>query len=238
MEFGEPRREDFETEVETYVLLWYTWEKTEMNGDDGMIAYIKGELEEIREDAVVVSNHGMGYELRVPGTVLAGLPPVGSEVKLYTYLYIREDLLVLYGFLTRDELKVFQLLITVSGIGPKGALAILSKVTTDELRFAVLTDDVKLISSVPGIGAKTAGKLIIELKDKLSVGEDILDGPAVPGAALSDGGAGELKNDVVMALVALGYSNSEAVRAVKQVGSVQGMDSDALLSAALRKISS
>ncbi len=198
-----------------------------------MIAFISGLLEDVYEDSIVVSNQGMGYELKVPATVLGRLPAIGSAVKLYTYLYVREDVIMLYGFSTRDELEVFKLLITVSGIGPKGAIGILSKVTTDELRFAVMTDDVKTISSAPGIGAKTAGKLIIELKDKLKVTG--LSSP-VSLEQTSDGGVMDVRKDVIMALVSLGYSSSEATRAVNKVEDVQGMDSDRLLSLALRNM--
>lgn len=197
-----------------------------------MIAYIKGELAEVYEDSVVVESNGVGYDLKVPATVLMQLPVIGSEVKIYTYLYVREDAVMLFGFLTRDELEVFKLLITVSGIGPKGALAILSKVTTDELRFAVMTDDVKTISGAPGIGAKTAGKLIIELKDKLKV-KEVFEPVRQPVAA---NGSQDIRMDVIMALEALGYSSTEAARAVKQVGDAGTMDADALLSVALRKI--
>ncbi len=197
-----------------------------------MIAYIKGELAEVYEDSVVVESNGVGYDLKVPATVLMQLPVIGSEVKIYTYLYVREDAVMLFGFLTRDELEVFKLLITVSGIGPKGALAILSKVTTDELRFAVMTDDVRTISGAPGIGAKTAGKLIIELKDKLKV-KEVFEPVTQPVAA---NGSQDIRMDVIMALEALGYSSTEAARAVKQVGDAGTMDADALLSAALRKI--
>lgn len=106
-----------------------------------MYSYIKGELVEIAEDLIVVEANNIGYNIHVPGQVLSYLPERGSEVKIYTYLYIREDAMMLYGFLTRDDLNVFKLLLGVSGIGPKGALAILSVMTTDDLRFAVLGDD-------------------------------------------------------------------------------------------------
>lgn len=133
-----------------------------------MISYIKGELTEIMEDAIVVENNGIGFNIRVPATVISEFCVTGEQVKVYTYLQIREDAHSLYGFLTRDDLEIFKMLINVNGIGPKGALAILSTISPDDLRFAVLSDDVKLISSAPGIGAKTAQKLIIVLKTGLS----------------------------------------------------------------------
>ena len=135
-----------------------------------MYSYIKGELSEIvAENHIVVENGGIGYNIYIPGQVLSLLPGVGEEVKIYTYLCVREDAFILYGFLTRDDLNVFKLLIGVSGIGPKGALAILSVMSTDDLRFAVLSDDAKAIAKAPGVGNKTAQRLIIELKDKLSL---------------------------------------------------------------------
>lgn len=200
-----------------------------------MISFIKGELADINEDTIVVEANCVGYEIFVPGTVLASLPIIGSEVKIYTYLNVREDAMELFGFLTKDELNVFKLLITVSGIGPKGGLAILNQVTPDELRIAVATDDVKAISAAKGIGAKTAGKLIIELKDKLKVADTIDTGRAIK-AIGNSAEANDVRMDVILALEALGYSSTEASRAVKQVGDTSGMDADTLLSAALRKI--
>lgn len=199
-----------------------------------MISYIKGELVEVTENAIVLDHGGMGFSVMMPASILAKLPQIGSELKVHTYLYVKEDILDLYGFLTKDDLKIFKLLITVNGIGPKGALAILSAMTPDDLRFAVLAGDAKTISKAPGIGNKTAQKLIIELKDKLKI-EDMLDS--------SDGGY-ETSSDMgdtaaaeaVMALTALGYSAADATRAVKLVDNAGNMDSEALLKAALKKL--
>ncbi len=200
-----------------------------------MISYIKGELVELTENAIVLDHDGMGFLIMMPASILAKLPAVGSELKVHTYLYVKEDALDLYGFLTKDDLKVFRLLITVSGIGPKGALAILSTMSPDDLRFAVLAGDSKTISKAPGIGSKTAQKLIIELKDKLKI-EDVLDGGAdggyEPQSDMGDTAAAE----AVMALTALGYSSADATRAVKQVDGGADMDSEALLKAALKKL--
>ena len=132
-----------------------------------MIAYIKGELAATDVDTVVVEAGGLGYEIYVPASVYEGLPALGAQVRLHTYLHVREGGIQLFGFLDRDSLEVFKLLITVSGIGPKGALGVLSVISPNELRFAILADDAKTISRAPGIGAKTARKLILELKDKL-----------------------------------------------------------------------
>lgn len=200
-----------------------------------MISYIKGEFVELTENAIVLDHDGMGFLIMMPASILAKLPAVGSELKVHTYLYVKEDALDLYGFLTKDDLKVFRLLITVSGIGPKGALAILSTMSPDDLRFAVLAGDSKTISKAPGIGSKTAQKLIIELKDKLKI-EDVLDGGAdggyEPQSDMGDTAAAE----AVMALTALGYSSADATRAVRQVDGGADMDSEALLKAALKKL--
>ena len=199
-----------------------------------MISYIKGELVEVTENAIVLDHGGMGFSIMMPASILAKLPQIGSELKVHTYLYVKEDILDLYGFLTKDDLKIFKLLITVNGIGPKGALAILSAMTPDDLRFAVLAGDAKTISKAPGIGNKTAQKLIIELKDKLKI-EDVLDssdGVYETSSDMGDTAAAE----AVMALTALGYSAADATRAVKLVDNAGNMDSEALLKAALKKL--
>ena len=136
-----------------------------------MYSYIIGEFVEMTPEGIVIENNGIGYDIKTSSLTAENIPKSGEFVKVYTYLHVREDDMSLYGFLTRDELNVFKLLINVNGIGPKGALGILSAISTDDLRFAVLSDDVNLIKSCPGVGAKTAQRLIIELKDKLKVEE-------------------------------------------------------------------
>lgn len=203
-----------------------------------MYSYIKGELVEIAEDLIVVEANNIGYNIHVPGQVLSYLPERGSEVKIYTYLYIREDAMMLYGFLTRDDLNVFKLLLGVSGIGPKGALAILSVMTTDDLRFAVLVDDEKTIAKAPGIGAKTAKRLILELKDKLKLEdafESALEHNGESGSAPGQG-TNAVKNEAVQALTALGYSSSEALKALQNVEITDGMDVETVLKQALKQM--
>ena len=141
-----------------------------------MIAFVKGILDMVEEDRIVIENQGMGMEILVPGSILPELPQVGNEVKIYTYMHVREDVMQLFGFRTRDEKEMFKLLITVNGVGPKGALGILSVMDVDTLRFAILSDDAKSISKAPGIGNKTASKVILELRDKCRL-EDMLDTP-------------------------------------------------------------
>ena len=201
-----------------------------------MISYIKGELTEVFEDTVVVETNGIGYNIRVPGSVLDRLPSVGSSVRIYTYLYVKEDAMNLFGFLSRDDLSVFKLLLNVSGIGPKGALAILSTIGPDDLRFAVLSEDVKTISSAPGIGAKTAKRLIIELKDKLKLAEVFETALANKEKALSENDVLLAKNEAVEALVALGYASAQAMKAVQQVENAEEKDSEQILKEALKKL--
>lgn len=201
-----------------------------------MISYIKGELTEVFEDTVVVETNGIGYNIRVPGSVLDRLPSVGSSVRIYTYLYVKEDAMNLFGFLNRDDLSVFKLLLNVSGIGPKGALAILSTIGPDDLRFAVLSEDVKTISSAPGIGAKTAKRLIIELKDKLKLAEVFETALANKEKASSENDVLLAKNEAVEALVALGYASAQAMKAVQQVENAEEKDLEQILKEALKKL--
>ena len=199
-----------------------------------MISYIRGTLVGVEDDKAVVDVNGVGFGIFMPGQSMTLLPPIGEEVKLHTYMNVREDAMQLFGFLTRDDLKVFKLVIGVSGIGPKGGLSILSKLSPDELRFAVMAGDAKAISAAPGIGKKTAEKLIIELKDKLNI-EDVLERGAsdvnVPAASSHTNGA---QAEAIQALVALGYSNTEAVKAVKKVQVDDATTVEDILKAALK----
>ena len=198
-----------------------------------MLAYIKGELVASEENKVIIENGGIGYSVFMPLKSLGNLPPNGSTVKIYTYLNVKEDAMQLFGFLTKDDLDVFKLVITVNGIGPKGGLAILSTLTPDELRFAVMEKDVKTISSAPGIGKKTAEKLIIELKDKLSI-EDCLKGSDdEAGSAVASQDA-SVQSDAIQALVALGYGSTEALRAVKNIEVDETTTVEDILKAALK----
>lgn len=200
-----------------------------------MYSYIRGILTEIEEDKIVVEANGIGYNIYTTAQTFQYLPAVGEEVKVYTYLHLREDIMMLYGFLTKDDLKVFKLLIGVNGIGPKGALAILSVMTTDDLRFAVLGDDAKAIAKAPGVGAKTAQRLILELKDKLNL-EDAFEQKLEHQTATVLPKGNSVKNDAVQALVALGYSSSEALKAMSDIEITEDTDVEALLKAALKNM--
>ncbi len=200
-----------------------------------MISFIKGELKEVGIDFVVVENHGIGYLIKVPATVVTMLPAIGSEIQIFTYLYIREDILDLYGFLEKEDITVFRLLLGVSGIGPKGALAILSTISVDDLRFAVLAGDAKTIAKAPGIGSKTAQKMVIELKDKLKL-EEVFE-QKLAKEAKDVGQTKEIQNETVQALTALGYSPTDALRAVRAVTVTEDMTVETLLKASLKKMS-
>lgn len=202
-----------------------------------MISFIKGCIEEKNEKSIFLDVNGVGYEVYMPTGSASMLPSVGENVKIHTYLQISENGVGLYGFLTKDELNVFKLLITVNGIGPKGAVGILSALTANELRLAVLSDDDKAISKAPGIGAKTAKKLILELKDKFHL-EDALEEFEEPSKAVVRGKA-ELNDahaEAVQALTALGYSNSDALKAVRMANNGEIASTEDLLKAALKQL--
>lgn len=188
---------------------------------------------ETEEDMIVVEAGSVGYNIRVPLSVIDGLPGIGEEVRIYTYLQVREDAMSLYGFLTRQDLKMFRQLLGVNGIGPRGALGLLSALRPDDLRLAIISGDVKAISRAPGIGSKTAQRLILDLKDRISVDEMI---PRQEAAleAKSRGGLGEAGNEAVSALVTLGYSAMEASRAVRQVEITESMTTEDVLKASLK----
>lgn len=200
-----------------------------------MIAFIKGILDTVSEDRIIVENQGVGFEILVPGSVAQALPQVGNTVKIYTYTYVREDVLQLYGFLTKDGMDMFKLLITVNGIGPKGALGILSVMDVDTLRLAILSDDAKSIAKAPGIGAKTASKLVLELKDKCHL-EDILESGMEASQPLSGGVDNEARNDAIQALVALGYSATEATAAIRKTEVTPDMTVEDILKQSLKNL--
>lgn len=179
-----------------------------------MIAYIKGELAAVEETSVIVEQQGIGFRIYTPvheELVRIGL---GSEVKLHTYMNVREDAMILYGFLHLEALQLFKQLINVNGVGPKYALAILTAMTTDQVVLAIAAEDKKALTKVPGIGAKTAARIILDLKDKVGQPAGNLSLPAgAEVVAVSAGAASE----AIAALMALGYSQAEAAGVVGKV---------------------
>lgn len=202
-----------------------------------MIAFVKGTIDTISDDMVVIDTGSIGYNVKISTSTASRLPGIGMECKIYTYTLVREDMFQLYGFLSKDDLEIFKKLITVNGIGPKGGLAILSVMSADDLRFAVIAGDSKAIAKAPGIGSKTAERVILDLKDKISL-EDTLINKDVSAlnVATPDSEINSAKNDAIEALVALGYSASEALRAVKQVVLTEDMDTEAILKNALKNL--
>lgn len=198
-----------------------------------MYAYIKGEIVDITDDNLVLECNNIGYNIRIPLSVAQRLPGVGATVKIYTYTSVREDAFHLFGFLSRDDLEIYKKLIAVNGIGPKGALSILSAMSAEDLRFAILSGDSKAISKAPGIGNKSAERIILELKDKVQLIAD-LAGQVSAGDIQSDSSA---KNEAAEALVSLGYTPAEAFKAINQITITEEMDSGAVLKQALKIIS-
>ena len=200
-----------------------------------MISYLKGELAGAGEGIAVVDVGGMGFRVFITDRDQADLPAVGEPVQLYTYLSVREDAIWLYGFLSEEDRQVFRQLLTVSGVGPKAALGILSALSANDLRFAVFSDDVKAISKAPGVGLKTAKKLILELKDRLKL-EDAIPGGGNMGEEAGSHAQDADVTEAVEALVTLGYSSSEALRAVKRVKMAGNMKTEDILGEALKVI--
>ena len=202
-----------------------------------MISYLRGTLAEKNEDSAVVEAHGVGYQIFVPVPVLSELPPLGESVKIYTYFSVREDGMSLFGFLSRQDLAMFKQLIGVNGIGPKSALGILSALRPDVLRMAVASGDAKTISRAPGVGPKTAQRIILDLKDKIRP-EDVLAGGLEESLAVPEeiSGVGQAGKEAVEALTALGYSAAEAAGVVKKVKITEEMTAEDVLKGALRHL--
>ena len=198
-----------------------------------MYAYIKGTIEYIDVDSFIIDNNGIGYRILSSTNVTSRLK-LHESLTVYTYLNVREDDMTLFGFLSNEEVNVFKLLISVSGIGPKVALSIMSQLTLDELRMAVISEDYKAISKANGVGAKTAQRAVIELKDKFKL-EDIFAENDMSDD-LSDAANDDIITETAMALTSLGYSNVEALRAIKKIEGADKMSSSELLSAALKKM--
>lgn len=203
-----------------------------------VISYIKGPLTEVDEDVIVVEANDVGYNIHVPLSLLESLPPMGSQVKIYTYLRVQEDAMTLYGFGSRQDLKMFRQLLGVNGVGPKGGLALLSALSPADLRLAIISGDAKAIAKAPGIGIKTAQRMILDLKDKVSM-DDVLpslagESPAGESKSAGIAGIGEAGKEAIDALVALGYSPMEASRAVRKADITEDMTSEDVLKASLR----
>ena len=201
-----------------------------------MIYYVKGILTEYTEDGVVIEAGGIGYQITVPVSLMAELPQPGEEVRLYTYYQVTEDARKLFGFASREERSLFTQIIKVSGIGPKLAVSLLGTLTPEELQLAVVSGDVKAIAKAPGMGKKTAEKLILELKDKIDLAAVLQKPSAGPSSAPTV--ITDAFSEAVAALQALGYSSSEALKTVRSIEAADDWTVDQILQEAFRKLAS
>lgn len=203
-----------------------------------MIGFLKGFVCEVTEDNLLLDVNGVGYNIIISAKEAESVTTLNQELKIYTYLSVREDAMKLYGFLSREDLAFFKLLIGVNGIGPKGAQGVLSAMGPDELRYAILSGDAKTISKCPGIGTKTAQRIILDLKDKVDI-EKALD-LSLNGGSASGSDSGALSDDLKeasLALSALGFSSVDAMKAVRSVELVDGMSVEDIIKGALRYLS-
>lgn len=196
-----------------------------------MISYIKGELVYIGENSIIVDNCGIGYNIFVSAKTTYKLPHINNEVKVFTYMDVKEDSLQLYGFLSMEELNMFNLLITVNGVGPKGALAILSDLTPSDILLAISCQDSKALCVGKGIGKKTAEMIILKLKDKISTFGADRENITISADTFTENK--DEKNDAIAGLVALGFTRIEAAKAVESVYT-SDMNSAKIISAALK----
>lgn len=200
-----------------------------------MYAYFIGKITYMTADNVVLEVNNIGYNIKVSAQTIQNLGHLSGEVKLYTYTYVKEDALGLFGFLTREELELFKMMLTVNGIGPKGALSILSTLSVDTLRFAILSGDAKSIAKAPGVGAKSAERLIIDLKDKINAEDVFTLNSSESNVAIV---TRELpaKKEAIEALTALGYSATDALKAVNQITCTEDTTVEEILKQALKVI--
>jgi len=201
-----------------------------------MYAYFIGKVAQINSDSIVLETNGIGYNIIMSSRDMSELVP-GDELKIYTYTSVREDAIWLYGFIEPQSLAFFKLLLTVSGVGPKGAMGILSGASVDDIQMAIIAQDDKMLSKLPGIGAKTAARIIVDLKGKVS-SDDILRGvTGSGGTGVSRTGADSgVKAEATNVLTALGYSASEAMRAIGKVEYDEGISAEDLVTLALQEL--
>ena len=203
-----------------------------------MINYVRGILSEIEDNLIIVEAGGIGYGINVPASLIGELPKAGSAVRIYTYFSVKEDSESLYGFINKEDRDMFRQLISVNGGGPKGALAILSVMRPDDLRLAIATGDSKSISRAQGIGAKTAERVILELKNKVgdinAIGAAVLGGKSA--GTIAAGKQYGPVSEAMDALIMLGYSRMEAGKALSLVNVNEDMPTEEVLRLALKNI--
>lgn len=199
-----------------------------------MFAYIRGKLEYKHNDYIVVEANGVGYKIFTPLSTIQNIEPVGNEVKIYTYLHVREDIMNLYGFVTQEELGMFELLLGVSGVGPKVAISVISSMSPSKFGLSVITDDYKSLTKAPGIGKKTAQRIILELKDKISK-TDLVSTCNDKDEAINEVKDNSRFSEAVSALLVLGYTAFEANKAVTSVFS-EDLDVETIIKNALKTL--
>ena len=180
-----------------------------------MYAYFIGNVTEINSESIVLETNNIGYNIIMPSRAIDGLLS-GDEIKVYTYTAVREDAFLLYDFLNKSELEFFKLLLTVNGIGPKAAITIMSNSSVDDIQVAIIAQDTKALSKLPGIGSKTAGRIILDLKDKIHV-EDIIDNAVSSSKKSENSGINRIKKEASDILSALGISASDSMRALNKL---------------------
>ena len=198
-----------------------------------MYAYIYGEIIEKEPENLVIECNHIGYNIHIAAGMLPKFPAVGQMARVYTYTSVREDAFWLYGFTSKDELALFKQLITVSGIGPKAAMGILSVMDVDTIRLAVISQDAKMIAKAPGVGAKSASRIVLELKDKIKP-EDVI-GKAVDEE--EDSVIATLRQEATEALVSLGYTVSDAYKVLQRLDITENTRVEDVIKMALRQIS-
>ncbi len=198
-----------------------------------MYAYIYGEIIEKEPENLVIECNHIGYNIHIAPGMLPKFPAVGQMARVYTYTSVREDAFWLYGFTSKEELSLFKQLITVSGIGPKAAMGILSVMDVDTIRLAVISQDAKMIAKAPGVGAKSASRIVLELKDKIKP-EDVIGKPVDDE---EDSVIGTLRQEATEALVSLGYTVSDAYKVLQKLDINEDTRVEDVIKMALRQIS-
>lgn len=197
-----------------------------------MIGFLKGILEENRNGNIIIDVNGIGFEVYIGEKEAEDLPAIGNEIKIFTYMVVREDNISLCGFLKRDQLEMFELLINVSGVGPKSAVAILNTFTVMDLKYAIVSENSTVISKTPTIGKKTAEKIIVELKDKFSK-EELVSSESFEAEPVKNNKFTPDMKDAVDALISLGYDRKKSENAVLKIDGCENLDSGSLLKKAL-----
>ena len=196
-----------------------------------MYAYIKGSIEEKTKDSIVIDVGGVGYRIFLSEQSMSKLGDIGERIKVYTHYYVREDNISLYGFLSNEELKMFELLIQVSGIGAKTAIAMLSNITPSQFAIAIISNDIKTLTKIPGIGSKSAQRIVLELKDKLKTEDAILKETDVIEKTIRN----ENIDEAVQALQILGYNKSEIIKILDKLD-LNGLSTEEIIKSALKKL--